>query len=257
MPSFLPANPSNLEQFGIFRGTESLFPTSIRKVGWEELELILPDRGVPRGVVEIASPLGERGALRGGGTTIALATVCTAQTEDARAWCAWITPEDAPMLYAPAAVQAGVDLERLLVVRLPADALARTAVKAAASGAFAIVVVDAFAGLGGGFGTKATLSRLNAAVVVRKLALAAQELGTTTVLLTNACASRAVPWPVALRLEVERRSESIVVRVTKDRRGRASLAHVIAWPLGAAVVNVAPRPKHLTSTKSFRIGDVR
>jgi recombination protein RecA len=207
---------------------------------------MLPDRGLPRGVVEIASPINERGALRGGATTIALATVCTAQTADTRAWCAWITPEDVPMLYAPAVVQAGVDLERLLVVRPPVAALARTAVKAAASGAFSIVIVDAFAGLG----TK------TAAVVVRKLALTAQELGTTIVLLTNARASRTVPWPVALRLEVERQPESLVVRITKDRRGRASCAQVLEWPLGDAVANV-PRPKHLASAKPSRVGDAR
>jgi hypothetical protein len=266
-----PVNSSDLARFGVLQGTESLPPTSIRGVRWKELELILPDRGLPRGVVEIASPIGERGALRGGGTTIALATVSAAQTADARAWCAWITPEDVPMLYAPAAVQAGVDLERLLVVRPTTAALARTTVKAAASGAFAIVVVDAFAGLQGSFGTKAGPQRrdktMNAAVVVRKLALAAQELGTTTVLLTDVCAARDVPWPVALRLEVERRPEAIVVRVTKDRRGRASSAHVLAWRLGDAVVNAAPdaldhgflgaasRPKRLASSKLFRIGD--
>lgn len=65
------------------------------------------------------------------------------------------------------------------------------------------------------------------AVVVRKLALAAEESGTTSLLLTSALASRSVPWPVALRIEVERRPDALGIRVTKDRRGRVSSQHVV------------------------------
>ena len=64
-------------------------------------------------------------------------------------------------------------------------------------------------------------------MVVRKLALAAEEQGTTFLVLTSVFTSRAVPWPVALRIEVERRPEAIALRVTKDRRGRASSQHVV------------------------------
>jgi hypothetical protein len=130
-----------------------------------------------------------------------------------------------PLLHAPAAVQANVDLERLLVVRATPTALARSALKAAASGAFAIVVVDALSGLEGRLGHRD--KKMDGAVIVRKLALAAEEQGTTTILLTNALASRAMPWPVALRIEVERRPDAIALRVTKDRRGSASSSHVV------------------------------
>jgi hypothetical protein len=139
--------------------------------------------------------------------------------------------------------QANVDLDRLLIVRPLATDLARTVVKVASSGAFDLVIVDAPAGLDGrlsfsmggpesnrsGHSGHSTISRarVDGSVVVRKLALAAEEKGTTFLLLTNVFTSRSVPWPVALRIEVERRPEAIAVRVTKDRRGRASSQHVV------------------------------
>jgi recombination protein RecA len=154
----------------------------------------------------------------------------TSHAADPDAWCAWISSGSSgssvssvssPSLYAPALVQAGVDLTRLLFIRPSRQALARTAVKVAASGAFSLVVVDAphAQDLGG--------RNDGGVVVVRKLALAAEESGTTTLLLTNALTARSVPWPVALRFEVERRPDALAVRVTKDRRGTASSQHVV------------------------------
>lgn len=239
---------ARLTQLGVSQGTGSLAASdNVLSLDWPELERVLPDRGLPRGVVEIASPISKQGAMRGGATTIALSAVRAVHTSPelrSRAWCAWITESNAPPLYAPAVAQAGVDLERLLVVRpTPAD-LARTVVKVAASGAFDLVVVDAPSGLdgklsiagggssggsGGSGGGKrgASRARVDGSVVIRKLALAAEEKGTTFIVLTNIYTSRAVPWPVALRLEVERRPEAIAVRITKDRRGRASSQHVV------------------------------
>ncbi len=239
-----------LARLGVLQGTEALLPArSILRVDWPELEHALPDRGLPRGVVEIAalprlhgkassasSPLRCPESMRGGATSIAVAAMRTVHASDAHAWCAWITPAhaDVPSLYAPALVQAGVDLERLLVVRPSPQALARTAVKVASSGAFALVVIDAphRNDLGG---PKTTPKRAAGsgpthdagAVVVRKLALAAEENGTTSLLLTSALAPRAVPWPVAMRIEVERRPDALSVRVTKDRRGHGSSQQVV------------------------------
>jgi hypothetical protein len=241
-----PRAPSALAwmaSLGVAQGTNALAPEGgggVLSLDWPELERVLPDRGLPRGVVEIASPITKQGAMRGGATTIALSASRAVHASDPRAWCAWITEANAPPLYAPAVAQAGVDLERLLVVRpQPAD-LARTVVKIASSGAFDLVVVDAPAGLDGRLtlvdGSSRTASyrppaasraRVDGSVVVRKLALAAEEQGTTFLLLTNVFTSRAVPWPVALRIEVERRPEAIALRVTKDRRGRASSQHVV------------------------------
>ena len=238
-----PTALARLASLGVAHGTNALSPeadNNILSLDWPELERVLPDRGFPRGVVEIASPITKHGAMRGGATTIALSAIRAVQKSDPRAWCAWITEANASPLYAPAVAQAGVDLERLLVVRpQPAD-LARTVVKVASSGAFDLVVVDAPAGLDGRLtiaadaGTKtavrrpaASRARVDGSVVVRKLALAAEEQGTTFLVLTNVFTSRAVPWPVALRIEVERRPEAIALRVTKDRRGRASSQRVV------------------------------
>jgi recombination protein RecA len=219
---------SVLARFGVLQGTGALLPSanaSVLSLGWPELEQVLPDRGLPRGVVEIASPTARPshgiGIARGGATTVALRAMSSVHAADAKAWCAWIVPAGAAMPYAPAARQAGVDLERLLVVRPEPAALARTVVKVAAAGACELVVVDAQSGLDGrlAHGRARGNARVDGSVVVRKLALAAEEKGTTFLLLTDAYAARPVPWPVALRLEVERRTEALAVRVTKDRRG--------------------------------------
>ncbi|MDB4998032.1 MAG: hypothetical protein JWM74_5464 [Myxococcaceae bacterium] len=262
------ATLARLGQAGVLQGTNALAPSgegAVLGLDWPELERVLPDRGFPRGVIEIASQMTSRitkhGAMRGGATTIALSAMRAvhnaAGSSGSRAWCAWITEANAPPLYAPAVAQAGVDLERLLIVRpSPAD-LARTVVKVATSGAFDLVVVDAPAGLDGKLSIQpghaasdlidpqaqassgmsarmsarpkrgASRARVDGSVVIRKLALAAEEKGTTFLVLTNIYTSRAVPWPVALRIEVERRPEAIAVRVTKDRRGRASSQHVV------------------------------
>lgn len=235
---------------------------SILRLDWPELEGALPDRGFPRGVIELAarprfSPRArhsggsEPESMRGGVTCIAIAALSAVHAADPAAWCAWITPalvggRQTPSLYAPALVRANVDLDRLLVVRPPPRALARTVVKAAASGAFGLVIVDVprHQDLGVGasrrqapraqpsFGGRDGQASVDdgGAIVVRRLALAAEESGTTSVLLTSALTPRPVPWPVALRLEVERRPEALSVHVTKDRRGRVSCQHVVRLP---------------------------
>lgn len=195
---------------------------------WPELERALPDGGLPRGVVELAAMPRMSSSIRsshpfdsmrGGTTTIAIAAVRAVHAADEHAWCAWVAPDGAPSLYAPALAQAGVDLDRLLIVRAPAPALSRTIVKAASSGAFAVVVADVPRG--------AIQNGNEGVVVTRKLALAAEEYGTTSLLLTSALQPRSVPWPVAMRLEVERRPDALAVRIAKDRRGAGASHHVV------------------------------
>ena len=209
-------------------------------------------------MVELAAP----GAL-GGGTSIALAAVRAAHARNPSAWCAWLDPEST--LYAPGVVAAGVDLARLLVVRPPRAELARVAVKVAGSRAFDVIAVDMDPVPGAGktaspseapsSGRRSRTASAGATegrarldlhrvpspgrsrkrawpkeVLVRKLALLAAEGGATILLLTDATIPRAVPWPVALRLEIARAPESIALRVAKDRRGRSGLAKTV--PLG-------------------------
>lgn len=207
-------------------------------IGWGKLDEALPDAGLPRGaVVEIASPYGLARA-----SSIALAACASAQAEatqrggkeSAGAWCAWIDPSGT--LFAPAVARAGVDLERLLVVQPDGEDLARIANRVAASGAFAVVVVD-LTGVPG----KRAAQRLDRWVnPVRRLCLAVEGGETTIILLTDAHAPRSMPLPVALRIEVDRAVEDVLmVRIAKDRRGRVAPAVAVSLPGATA----APDPR--------------
>jgi recombination protein RecA len=170
--------------------------------------------------VELSAPQGLARA-----TTLALALCASAQA-DARhrsddntqgAWCAWLDPT--ATLFAPGAVRAGVDLERLLVIRPGFDDLARVAVRTAQSHAFSVVVIDT-AGVPG-CRVETRLDRW--VTIVRRLALAVEGSDTTVLLLTDASASRAMPLPAAMRIELERLAEDkLGLRVAKDRAGRVT-----------------------------------
>lgn len=177
---------------------------------WPELSRALPDFGLPRGVTEIAAP-----HAHGGGTTISLAACRAAQKAGPNVHCAWIEASNGPRLYAPEVIMAGVDPARLLVVRAPREALARVCVKVLATGAFALVTVAQ----GAQDRTEGPRVRGIDERAVRRFSLAAEESASRVLLLTDSFATH-VPWPVALRLEVERLPESIHVRVARERRGR-------------------------------------
>ncbi|HSQ65822.1 MAG TPA: recombinase A [Polyangiaceae bacterium] len=182
-----------------------------RPCDWAELDGLLPDGGLPHAVVEIVAAPATEQELWTGATAVATAAVRAAQGRDARAWCAWIDAKGT--LYAPGLLRAGVDLARLLVVRPPPELLARVAVKVASSGAFDVLVAEI---------DRAEAARAKrTAALVRKLALAAEQHGTTIVLLSSPHAS---PWPVALRLEVARTMAGLSLRITKERHGRLALA---------------------------------
>src|ERR1700735_3384701 len=96
-------------------------------LAWPELDALLPDGGLPRGVVELAAPHG-----RGGATSVALAAVRAGQARGKKAWCAWVDPEGT--LHAPGVIAAGVELERMVVVRAPRTRLARAGLKVGGPG---------------------------------------------------------------------------------------------------------------------------
>ncbi len=187
----------------------------VHQVDWDALADTLPDHGFPIGVTEVSAPNGT-----GGLTRVAISAVRSAQQANAKAWCAWVDMGVdmgvdhsvrgalTSTLYAPGLVQAGVDLNRLLVVRPPASLLLRTALKVTSSGAFSVVVIDA-----------AVVPDRHAEVWVRRLALAVEKVQASVLLLTDA--RRVQQWPTALRLELVRQSPSVAkVRVGKDRYGR-------------------------------------
>jgi hypothetical protein len=194
-------------------------------LSWLELDAILPDGGLPRGVVELTAP-----RALGGSTSVALAAVRAGQARGTSAWCAWLDPE--ATLHAPGVFAAGVDLARMLVVRSPRAQLARVAVKIVASGAFEVVVIDYDAVPRAIFGAGGAPVHKQAHKLIRKLALAVEPSGATVLLLTDASKPRVVPWPVALRIELSRPSlRELVVRVAKDKRGRVGLAKTIPFRL--------------------------
>jgi recombination protein RecA len=127
----------------------------------------------------------------------------------------------------------------MLVVRPSRALLGRVAVKVVSAGAFEVVVVDYDAipgtigeGTSQGWERGAGGKRKAWApeVLVRKLALASESNRATVLLLTDATRPRAVPWPVALRLELTRPSrDELSVRVAKDRRGRIGVAKTIPF----------------------------
>jgi hypothetical protein len=179
----------------------------------EKSELTIPilDGSLPSGVVELSAP-----RSLGSSTRLAAFAVATAHARDPRSWCAWIDPEE--NLHAPGLSQRDVDLARLLVVRPSRNDLQRIAIKSVASGAFDVVVVDVDpVGICG-------IRKKKDSLFVRKLALGAEKSGATVILLVDSLAKKSEPWPVALRLELERSPDSVFVRVGKDRHGRLMLA---------------------------------
>ncbi len=179
-------------------------------LGWPELSELLPDRGLPRGVVEIAAP-----HAHGGGTSIALAACLAAQGRGEKVHCAWLEAAEGPRLHAPEVRVAGVDMARLLLVRPPRASLAHVCVKVLASGVFDVVVVAP----GPAPSAQLPKEKVLDERAVRRFALAVEGSSTTVLLLTDTHAPH-VPWPVELRLEVERLPETISVRIARDKRGR-------------------------------------
>ena len=193
-------------------------------LSWPGLNDLLPDGGLPRGVVELAAP-----RALGGSTSVALAAVRAGQERSAgrvvrmarsrkgrstrRGWSA-----------------AGVDLGSN--ARRPASARAARAGRGEGRRGRRVrgrrhrfrrrarCFADARATVRGAKKKRTWAPE----VLVRKLALCAESSGTTVLLLTDSARPRAIPWPVALRLELSRPNRNdLVVRVAKDRRGRIGL----------------------------------
>jgi hypothetical protein len=182
---------------------------SLETVG--ELTIPIVDGSLPAGVVELSAP-----RALGGATSLAVRAMAAAHARDPRSWCAWIDPEQ--NLHAPGLAQRGVDLARLLVVRPERKDVQRIAIKTVQSGAFDVVAIDVDS-----VGEMGIRKRKDA-LFVRKLALGAEKSGAAVLLLVDSLSKKSEPWPVALRLELERSPDSLFVRVGKDRHGRLVLA---------------------------------
>lgn len=194
-------------------------------LGVEALNRVLPDHGLPRGsVIELS--------IHGGsalGTSLGLAACRAAQQSALERggsvpWCAFLDPSGT--LFGPGVAAAGVDLERLLVVRPSLEALSRIALRIVESAACAVTVID----LLGVPGQPLSINLTAWLRVVRRLAMGVDGTPNSVILLTDAALPRPLPLPVAQRIELERPSEGkLTVRVVKDKQGRISAPHAIAW----------------------------
>jgi recombination protein RecA len=205
--------------------------------GFDELDRLLPDGGLLRGgVVELSI------AGSGLGTTLGLAAVRAFQRREeasfgtrVKPWCAFVDPSSS--LYAPGVAASGVELERLLVVRPSADAVSRVALKLAESSVFELVVVDLF----GALGESLDFSLARFGRVVRRLSMAVDGTNKSVLLLTDAHVERALPLPVAQRIELTRSAiDRLSARIAKDRRGRVSAQRPLVWTRGSAALDPAP-----------------
>jgi hypothetical protein len=206
--------------------------------GFEAFDRLLPDGGLLRGGVVELSITG-----CGLGTTLSLAAVRAFQQRreasfgtSVKPWCAFVDPTST--LYAPGVSASGVALERLLVVRPPVEAIGRVALKLVESNVFELVVVDLWGTLGRALDF--SLSRFGR--VVRRLSMAVDGTNKSVLLITDAQVERALPLPVAQRIELVRSTaERLSVRVAKDRRGRVSPQRSIVWTRGSAAFEAEPR----------------
>ena len=219
----LPA--ASLRQHGVRIGEAPELAKTGLSLGVEALDRVLPDHGLSRGsVIELS--------IHGGsalGTSLGLAA-CRAAQQAARArggsvpWCAFLDPTGT--LYAPGVAAAGVQLDRLLVVRPSVESLGRVALRIVESAACTVTVID----LLGVPGQSLSINLTSWLRVVRRLAMGVDGTQHSVILLTDAAEQRPLPLPVGQRIELERPSEGkLTVRVVKDKLGRISSPRSIAW----------------------------
>lgn len=237
----LPAELLSQLPTGVHLAQHSSFsePRAVLRTGLA-LDRLLPDGGIPRGaVVEVA--VAGSAAL---GTSLALAACRMAQLQqeasweqeeragelscqlraeprEQNTWCAFI--DSTASLYAPAVVQAGVRLERLLVVRPSLDELSRTALRLVESRLFPLVVVD----LVGAPGKPLDISLKNWPRIVRRMAAAVEGSQVSVLLLTDRSTARPIPLPVTQRWEFALEGEHLAVQIAKDSRGRIAAKQLI------------------------------
>ena len=206
------------------------------ELGWAEFDAILPDHGLPHGAVTELAVAG--GAALG--TSVALAAFRAAQRQMGTdvPWCAFIDPSGT--LYGPGIAQAGVFLERLLVLRPPVESIGQVALRLARSKIFAVTVIDTVGVPGSGL---RPIGLGSWARIVRQLSLGVQGSPCVTLLITDVLARRPSPLPVALRLELSRPAQGrLSVRIAKDTMGRISRACFVRWPATPAEAPVLSLP---------------
>jgi len=173
--------------------------------GYAALDRCLPGGGWPsQGLIEILADrtgIGELSLL-----LPALAQLCAAGQEGG--WLAWISPPHPP--YAPALAAAGIDVNRILVVRAPPAEWAME--QALRSGACSAVL-----------GWAACRERQS----LRRLQLAAEQSRCFTVLFRGRHEAQ-LPSPAVLRIALEGTRQGLEARILKSRGGRAATVQ-LGW----------------------------
>jgi hypothetical protein len=211
--------------------TAALAPLS---TGLSELDALLPDGGLPRASVIELSCAGAALA-----TSVSLSVCKVAQAEGTSrlgepSWCAFVDPIGT--LHSPFVAQSGVELDRLLVVRPPVEALSRVVIRLVESRAFSVVVVDTL----GVPGAPLNIPLGGWPRTVRRLALALEGSDAIVMLITDSMARRPLPLPVGLRLELRQpRERQLELQVAKDKRGRLASPKTLAWTRARIVSSLA------------------
>jgi recombination protein RecA len=232
---------------------------------------------LPTGIPGIDQQLPEGGLLSGAvvelavagaaslATSIGLAACRSAQQAAERLggavpWCAFLDPSRS--LYAPGVAHVGVQLDRLLVVRPPLEALSRVALRVIESQCFAVIVIDTV----GMPGAELKVPLGGWPRIVRRLALALQGTPSTALLITDSTARRPLTLPVAQRVELNRsHAHKLILQVAKDRQGRVaapvsieldgSTVHEASGGAGMGVESMSQGRRQLAE-RSFREGQV-
>ncbi len=204
------------------RGDRQVFSTELTLRGLDDL---LPDGGFPAGALVELSAVG----AAGGATTVAVAALVAAQqvvSRDAASYVAgplvaWVAPER--NLHGPALAALGLDLARCLVVAPPWGKLGRIAAKVVESSVFAAVVIDVHPLLAARSGVRRGARASVDDRALRRLAVAAEATGTLVLLRSDRFVPKGLPWPTALRLEIDGGAGELgwTVQVAKDRHGGA------------------------------------
>jgi recombination protein RecA len=170
----------------------------------------LLEGSLPRGCV---TELALAGGLAGG-TSLALRACRHAQAEEPGLWVAFVDPTRT--LHAPGVDRAGVELSRLLVVRPPLAGLRRGALRLAEARLFSLVVLD----LSGLPTRPLELDLVRWVPVVRRLTQSCEQSTRRVLLLTAREGRRALPLPVAHRIELEREpAGALAFQVVRSRGG--------------------------------------
>ncbi len=189
-----------LQRADIWRGGQLTAAAGVVASGYSELDALLPGGGWPQGALtEILMPRQGIGALR-----LLMPALARLSHEDR--WICWVAPPHIP--YAPALVNAGVDLSRVLLVHPRARQDGLWAVEQSLRS--------------GRCGAVLAWPTLDDGAVMRRLQLAA-EAGDTPGFLFRAQRFAQRPSPAALRLQLDTRVDgNLSVSILKRRGGWAA-----------------------------------